>query len=231
MAVLLITFAFAQIPPDDAELAKLAKVDVTPARMERKRQIVHAADYHFVPRNAYAADLRSLEPDITEADIEADYKEHLATVKKVQAEQRALLEYLISRHDVKAVHQEGLTDRDRIAFAFMVASLRRSNNRDSVQRLRIGAAGQLVVAGKLKAVLPAEDTTAFEAANPVDGESVEIDENAMQRRRLAIVRRLERHSFAVVVLGDAHDLSKLVDDQTELVRLTVPTLRDLREAE
>ena len=49
--------------------------------------------------------------------------------------------------------------------------------------LRIGAAGQLLMNGEIE-VLPLEDETAYEAANPVsDAETVEIDETLMEARR------------------------------------------------
>ena len=40
----------------------------------------------------------------------------------------------------------------------------------------------------------------------------------------AMVKRLEQHKQAIVVLGKGHDLSGLVGKDTELVVLTVPAL-------
>ena len=103
--------------------------------------------------------------------------------------------------------------------------MRRQKIRDGDTWLRIGAAGQLYVDGKLKQLLPAEDTEKYRAANPVDGEQVEFDAKAEAARLAAMVKRLEQHKQALVVLGMAHDLSGLVDKDMELVVLiTVPTL-------
>jgi hypothetical protein len=101
-----------QIQPDDAELAKLCMVERLPARAERKRQIVQICDWHIVPPEAYASDLRSQDATITDDEIEVSYRELLAEVEAVQAEQRKLLVYLIERYDVQSVHVEGLTEAD-----------------------------------------------------------------------------------------------------------------------
>ena len=95
-----------------------------------------------------------------------------------------------------------------------------------LNRLKSTANGppQLYVEGKLRQVKPAEQETAYRAANPLSGENVEIDEAAMNRRRQAIVDRLEKEPLAIVVLGKAHDLSSLVTDGTEYIRLTVPSV-------
>ena len=102
--------------------------------------------------------------------------------------------------------------------------MRRQKIRDGDTWLRIGAAGQLYVDGKLKQLLPAEDTEKYRAANPVDSDQVEFDAKAEAARMAAMVKRLEQHKQPIVVLGMAHDLSQFVDEDTELVVLTVPAL-------
>lgn len=75
-------------------------------------------------------------------------------------------------------------------------------------------------------VLPLEDETAYEAANPVSGAgTVEIDEKLMKARRDAIVKRLlERGPFAFIIVGGSHDLSenvqRLSNGKAEYIRVT-----------
>lgn len=69
--------------------------------------------------------------------------------------------------------------------------------------LRLGAAGQLALEGKLR-VLPAEGK-GFEQANPVRDGAVEFDEAANEKREDEIVRRLAKGGC--LVLGGAHDLA------------------------
>jgi hypothetical protein len=76
----------------------------------------------------------------------------------------------------------------------------------------IGAAEQVLAAGGLAEVLPAEDEIAYEQGDPLtsDGE-LRFDSQANDARQAAIVRRLlGKGPLAVVVLGADHDLSEQV---------------------
>jgi len=184
--------------------------------------IIH--DWHFVPRAAFAADLLAQDATYTDEEIDEAYRKLLVEVEAVQAEQRKLLTYLIDHHKVRAVYVEGLTDRDLPIFEAIARTLRKVDKSKGETWLRFGAAGQLYVEGKLPAIKPAEEANAYQAANPVNGETVEIDEEAMKRRRQAIVDRLEKEPLAIVVLGVAHDLTPHVAEGTEYIRLTVPSV-------
>jgi hypothetical protein len=84
--------------------------------------------------------------------------------------------------------------------------------------------GQLLIDGHIKAVVPAEDAKAYEAANPVQADGrIVFDEKATEARENAIVRNmLEKASgTAVLVLGGAHDLSDNVPAGVKLTVLTV----------
>ena len=147
-----------QVSADDAALAKLATIQSTTAKGERQRQIVQSferqivqiCDWHFVPRDAFAADLRSQDATVTDEGIDEAYRKLLAEVETVQAEQRKLLTYLIDRYEVQAIYVEGLTDRDMPIFEAIARTLRKVDKRDGETWLRFGVAGQLYVEGKLR---------------------------------------------------------------------------------
>ena len=83
--------------------------------------------------------------------------------------------------------------------------------------------GQLLIDGHIKAVVPAEDAKAFEAANPVQADGrIVFDEKANEAREDAIVTRMMKASgTAVLVLGGSHDLSDNVPAGVKLIVLTV----------
>ncbi|MFH1924332.1 MAG: hypothetical protein ABIP48_31155 [Planctomycetota bacterium] len=92
--------------------------------------------------------------------------------------------------------------------------------------LRVGAAGQLFMAGELEEVVPVDDAELLDRANPVaeDGK-VRLDREVIEARQDAQVRAmLEDSPFALVILGGAHDLadnvSKLARGEGEYVRVT-----------
>ncbi|MHC4403898.1 MAG: hypothetical protein ACYTG0_29930 [Planctomycetota bacterium] len=79
--------------------------------------------------------------------------------------------------------------------------------------------------GKIKAVLPAEEAKAYEAADPVakDG-TVVLDSVKIEARQDAQVKRLLGGGrFALIILGGAHDLSDNLDrlsrGQAEYIRV------------
>jgi len=50
-------------------------------------RITHIADFHAVALDDLTTDLRDQDPEVTDADIEAEYQAVLATVRPVQANQ------------------------------------------------------------------------------------------------------------------------------------------------
>jgi hypothetical protein len=73
-------------------------------------RIIHLRDWHLVPKDLYAADLRSATGrPLSDADIDALHAELLLEVELVQLEQAALLRCLARRHGLRRVLIEGLT--------------------------------------------------------------------------------------------------------------------------
>ena len=82
-----------------AGLPGVEKVEVLVAADWPTHRIIHIADWHFVPRAAFAADLRDQSEDpIDDEDIDTLYAEHLDEVQRVQSIQRRLLAGLIACH-------------------------------------------------------------------------------------------------------------------------------------
>ena len=73
--------------------------------------------------------------------------------------------------------------------------------------------GRLLMEGKIQAVLPLEEITSYEAADPVteDGKVV-LDRKRIEARQTAQAKRLLNGGrFALIILGGAHDLSDNLD--------------------
>lgn len=88
-------------------------------------RIIHIADWHYVDREDYAADLRSLSDEpISDEDIDRRFAELLGEVDRVQVQQMAVLRWLIKHFGLKQVHLEGLTKPDQLIFNAKVEGLR-----------------------------------------------------------------------------------------------------------
>lgn len=96
-----------------------------------KARIIHLRDWHYLPRETFAADIRSAtKAPIPEAEeIDCWYEEHLLEVELVQTEQLAVLRCLIKHHGLKRVFAEGLTEEDMPVFREKLAVLRKVQQR------------------------------------------------------------------------------------------------------
>lgn len=83
---------------------------------------------------------------------------------------------------------------------------------------QMGAAGQLLVAGELKRVLPADDAELLRLGFPLRDGFTDAD---LERREDEIVRRMVAagKSSVVLVLGGSHDLSDNIPDGWRVVRV------------
>jgi hypothetical protein len=222
------------------------------------RTIIHVLDWHLVERDAFAADLRSQDSTITSEEIERQYQEHLDDVERVQSEQRDLLLTLLDQHQIVTVFLEGLTDEGRDDIEAIIATAKANGERldkvkenaallddparqelDSlvsqhrIELLRIGAAGQLYMEGKVQHLRGAESKESFARANPVTENGVIIDPDAMAEREEDIVFNLSMNTapVVIVVLGSAHDLTadtaRYVTPKLKYVRIGTPSLPTL----
>ena len=201
--------------------------------------IIHIRDWHIVDEERFTLDVRDeSDTELSDDDVSTLFAEHRVTVETVQKQQKRVLRALIKKYGVDQVFHEGFTDAELPNYTKLIDVLRDfkkylptgDSGLDQFTRyqyatdlLQIGAPGQLLIDGHIKAVVPAEDAKAYEAANPVqtDGRIV-FDEMANEAREDAIVKRMMKASgTAVLVLGGAHDLSDNVPASVKLIVLTV----------
>ena len=195
------------------KLPLVASVKVTVACKNPRHRILNIKDWHFVEREAYAADLRdqSDEP-ISEKEIDAVYAELLSEVERVQAEQMEVVRHLVKEDALKSVFVEGLSKQDKVVFDAVVRWLRRKKATLQTHRpqlLRIGAAGRLYLVNEVDFVHPLDVDGFQEKFNPVgeDGK-VELDARLIEEREDTQVRALLEHEgLSVVILGGGHDLT------------------------
>ena len=125
LSVLLLAFAalFArrlwsprQHPPADDDLARL--LDGLPhvasvegdAKGRPERVVVHLRDWHLVPRDAFDKDVKAAASrDLSKAELDRLFAEHLDGVESVQKQLGAVLRQLAARRRGLPVYVEGLT--------------------------------------------------------------------------------------------------------------------------
>jgi hypothetical protein len=184
-----------------------------------RHRIVHIRDWHTLPFEFFAADLRDQDESISDDEIKTHFTESGAVTKTVQASQRQLLRWLGRYHEVRRVYLEGLSDADMPAYLALVRAIGRRGA--DMLPPHFGAAAQSLVAGDLDEVLAAEDEKAFEAAAHEAQQQFVFDGPANLERERAIVRRLLRDQVSVLILGGDHDLSEAVPPGVEYLRVTV----------
>ena len=190
----------------------LWSVNRKPDPENQKREVIHVGDWHYIPRDTFAADLLANRSNYSADEIDDLYSEHLADVEAVQAEQVEQLKSLIRHRDLKHVWVEGLAHEDMRAFAAIVDTVKGSKNPNREILLRIGAVGRLLVSGDLAEVMPLEDEIAHTAAAPVNGRLDTSGENFTARESAMVEKLLDSNEpVCVIVLGAAHNLASQFD--------------------
>ncbi len=222
------------------QLPGVVDVEVLVTASRPTRRIIHIRDWHFVPRDLYALDLRqAVGRKLADDEVEARHRELLLEVELVQLGQERLLQCLVKDHGLRRLLAEGLTPEGVPNYKEMLGvfkkidddlnRLKKANDslkkrsgvvnrqveemaRDHRQRLlEYGAAGRLAMRGEIE-VLPLDDAELLERAKPIkpDG-AVEVDPEKLEARHDGQVKRaLASGPCAVLVLGGAHDLSASV---------------------
>jgi hypothetical protein len=95
------------------QLPGVIQVEVAVPAQEPKHRIVHLRDWHFVPKDLYALELRNSASKVSSGE-EMDWlhEELCLEVEAVQLEQMALLRCLVKHHGLKRIYCEGLTRKD-----------------------------------------------------------------------------------------------------------------------
>jgi len=104
------------------QLPGVVKVEVGTTAKKPTSRIIHLRDWHFVPKELYALDMKTAHGrEMTADEIDRLHQELLLEVELVQIEQMAVLRCLIKHHGLKRVFSEGFSPdelenyKDRIA--------------------------------------------------------------------------------------------------------------------
>jgi len=101
------------------------RVEVGVVAEKPRCRIVHLQDWHFVPKDLYAIDMKNVSGrELSEEQIDQLHHKLLLEVEAVQLEQMALLRYLIKHHGLKRIFCEGLTAKDLPDYQEKIAVLR-----------------------------------------------------------------------------------------------------------
>jgi hypothetical protein len=106
-------------------LPGVAQVEVGVRAEKPTCRIVHLRDWHFVPKELYALDMKhTTGRELSQEEIDRLHRELLLEVEVVQLEQMALLRCLIKHHGLKRIYCEGLTANDLPNYKEKVAVLK-----------------------------------------------------------------------------------------------------------
>jgi hypothetical protein len=118
------------------QLPGVVHVEVAVAAAKPTCRIVHLRDYHFVPKDLYALDMKQAHGrELTDDEIDRLHQELLLEVELVQLEQMALLRCLIKHHGLKKVFSEGFSPGELEAYREKIAVLR-SMEKEQVPQVR-----------------------------------------------------------------------------------------------
>ncbi len=217
-----------QRQPDSSALVEslrtypeVAEVIITSPKATPKATLIHLLNWHYIPPEAFSADLRTADPSLTDAE----YERFLGDVEAIQEAQMAILRRLIKDHGLRYIYLEGLTDANRDRFLASIEQMRAFEqnlpsgetgiellllDEHRHQTLLVGAAGRLLLAGEPIEIHAAEEEEAYAAANPVVDGAIRLDAQAQAERETRMVERIKAggHPLAVLICGGAHDLSE-----------------------
>lgn len=178
--------------------------------------IIHLRDWHYVDFESFTADLRDLDPEISDRSLQRAYHDHLRDVQAVQAGQRRVIRQM-SAAGVSTVFLEGLTPDIESVFPLICRTVCTDREVPLKQLqtlpnpLAMRSAGQLVAAGEPLRIRAADSEKTLAECNPIDesGAFREVSANARQRREDHIVRCAaeSRDAPVLILLGGGHDLS------------------------
>lgn len=116
----------ADVLPLLRQLPNVVEVERHGSSLQPTHRIIHIADWHFVPKDDFAADLRSLSTEpISDEEITRLQAEFLDEVELVQQQQIELLRTLIQKNGLDRIHVEGLGENEEFIFHAKVSALRK----------------------------------------------------------------------------------------------------------
>lgn len=151
------------------QLPGVVKVEVTVRAEKPTHRIIHLGDWHFVPKDLYAIDLRdSAGRPLTDEEVDRLHEELCLEVEAIQLEQLAMLRCLVKHHGLKRIFCEGLTEKDLPNYKERIGVLR-AMEKEEIPQLR----KQLDEARALKKSMEATgrtNTEGYEKATSIERE-------------------------------------------------------------
>lgn len=133
-------------------LPGIVQVEVGVAVKKPTSRIIHLRDWHYVPKDLYALDMKEVHGrELTADEIDRLHRELLLEVELVQIEQMAILRCLIKHHGLKRVFSEGFSPKELEAYREKIAVLKAMdqeqvpkvrNQLEEVRKLIEGANGE-----------------------------------------------------------------------------------------
>jgi len=118
------------------QLPGVVKVEVGTTAKKPTSRIIHLRDWHFVPKELYALDMKEVHGRELSADeIDRLHQELLLEVELVQIEQMAVLRCLIKHHGLKRVFSEGFSPGELNAYRERIAVLK-AMDQEQVPKVR-----------------------------------------------------------------------------------------------
>jgi hypothetical protein len=106
-------------------LPGIAQVEVCLKAEKPTSRIIHLRDWHFVPKELYALDMKQAHGrELTTEEIDRLHQELLLEVELIQLEQMAVLRCLIKYHGLKKVFSEGFSPGELDTYKEKIAVLR-----------------------------------------------------------------------------------------------------------
>jgi len=107
------------------QLPGVVRVEIGVQAEKPTHRIVRLRDWHFVPRDLYAVDLRdSAGKPLSDDEVDWLHEEQCLEVEAVQLEQLAVLRCLIKHHGLRFIFCEGLTQKGLANYREKIGVLR-----------------------------------------------------------------------------------------------------------
>jgi hypothetical protein len=206
----------APVEPLLRQLPGVVHVD-TPVAVERpSARIIHLRDWHYVPRDLYAAEERAVHRrELIEQEVDAVHEQHLLQVELIQLEQAALLRCLARHHALRRMFIEGMTAKEVPHLPAHIADLRAAQKQLGELHTELTEARQLLagIAGR-------EGTTRHQQALAGERELLGL----FQERRIFVLS-----SGAAAQLFAAGELEGVLPlDDAELLDAAGPVIQQGR---
>ncbi len=158
-------------------------MEATLPAKKRTHRLIHLRDWHYVPKDLYALDMRTAyKRPLSEQEIDLLHEELLLEAELVQYEQMTLLRCLIKHHGLRQVVAEGFSEKELQVYRDKVAA------HGAVEKEQIPALRKQLAEVRTLLAEMTEGEDRYEKAKAIEQE---------------ILALLDRHRVAMLELGAA----------------------------